>query len=132
ARVGDAEPVEPARDIEPAEDRGAQERPGGHPEERQSADDPEGPWPVVALEQVRRGRSPDRDEDAATDPLDDPARDQLIEVLAAAGDERADDEHDERTEEQPARAPHNRQATGEGHRDDVRQEIAIDDPRSEE
>ena len=46
---------------------GTDERPGGHPEEGQRADDPERPRPVVALEEVRGRGRPDRDEDAAAD-----------------------------------------------------------------
>ena len=63
------------------EDRGPEERTGGHAEERQRADDAEGARASRAAEQVRRGRRPDRDEDAAADRLDEPGRDELVEVL---------------------------------------------------
>ena len=44
---------------------------------------------AVAAEQVRgRGRA-DRDQDAATDRLDEPGRDQLVERLGGAGQRRA-------------------------------------------
>ena len=92
----DPEALQAATRVEPAEDRGPEERAGRHPEERQRTDDPERARPSMALEEVRGGRRPDRNEDAATDPLDDPARNELVDRLTAAGDEAANDEDDER------------------------------------
>ena len=74
-----------------------------------------------------RGR-PDGNEDAAADALDDPAGDQLVESLSAPRDCGSDDEDDKRAEEQPAGSPDIREATGKRHGDDIRQQVAVDDP----
>ena len=71
------------------EDRRPDDRPGGHAEERQRADDAERAGRAGAAEQVRRGRRPDRDEDAATDRLDEAGGDELVERLGGAGQRRA-------------------------------------------
>ena len=88
-----------------AEDGRAEDRAGGHPEERQRADDPERPGPRGAVVQVRGGGRPDRDEHAAADGLDEAGGDELVQVLGGPGQRRPDDEHDQRAEEQPAGAP---------------------------
>ena len=66
--------------------------PDGHPEERQRADDAERARPARPVEQVGRGRGPDRDQHAAADRLDEPGRDELVEALGEAGKHRPDDE----------------------------------------
>ena len=68
-------------------------------------------------------------QDAAAERLDEPRGDQLVERSGrgpASSDRREDDQ---RAQEQPARAPQVGQATGERHRDDVHQQVAVDDPR---
>ena len=63
------------------QDRGAEERSGGHAEERERADRAEGTRaPVPVVEMGGRGRA-DRHEDTAADRLDEPRRDELVEVL---------------------------------------------------
>ena len=79
-----------------AQDRRPEERPGGHAQERQRADDPERPWARGTAEQVRGGRRPDRHENAATDRLDQPRGDELVEALGRARQRGSDDEHDQR------------------------------------
>ena len=83
----------------------------------------------MALEQMRCRRRPDGNEDAAADALDDPADDQLVEALSASRDDRSDDEDDQRAEEQAAGSPDVREATGQRHRDDIGEQVAVDDPR---
>ena len=117
-------------DVEPAEDRRPEERPGGHPEERQRADDAERPRPGVALEQVRRRGGPDRDEDAAADALDDPRR---RSARRASGRGRRAASPTMNTTSAPRnsrRAPQtSASAAGQRHRDDVGEQVAVDDPR---
>ena len=120
--------LERALDVQPAEDRRPDERPGRHPEEGERADDAERPRPGVALEQVRCRRGGDRDEDAAAQPLDDPAGDQLVDRLGPAGQQRADREQGERDQEQAARAPDVGQAARQRHCDDVGEQVAVHDP----
>ncbi len=67
--------------MEAAQHRRPDERPGGHPEERQRADDPERAGARAAAEEVRGGRGPHRDEGAAADRLDEARRDELVQGL---------------------------------------------------
>ncbi len=110
------------------QDRGAEERPGGHAQERQRSDEPERPCPRRTVEQVGGGGRPDRDEDATTDRLDEARRDELVEILGHAGEGAADREDHEPGEEQASRAPHVGQPAGERHHEDVHEQVAVDDP----
>ena len=104
------------------------ERPGGHAQERQRADDAQGPRPRRALEQVRGGGGGHWDDRAATDRLDEPGGDQLVEVLGDARQERPEGEDGKGGEEEPAGAPQVGQAAGQRHRHHVDQQVAVDDP----
>ena len=68
----------------------------------------------MALVQVGRGGRRDRHERAAPQRLDQSGRDELVEALRGAGEERPDGERDEGAEEQPAGAPQVGQAPGQG------------------
>ena len=125
---GDPEPEQAALDVQPAEDRRAEERPRRHPQERQRADDAKRSRPVIALEQVRRGRRPDRDKHPAADPLDHPTEDQLVHRLGPARHQRPGDEHDQRRQEELPGAPDVGDPPRERHRDDVGEQVAVDDP----
>jgi hypothetical protein len=122
------EPLDGAFDVDPAKDRRADERAGGHAEERQRADHAERARPVVALEQVRRGRRRHGNEHAATNALEDPRGDELVEVLRRPGQPGTDDEQGQCANEQPSGAPQVGEPAGQRHRDDVREQVAVDDP----
>ena len=110
------------------EHRGPDERPRGHAEERERADDAERPGPGVALEEMRgRGRA-DRHEDPASEPLDEPRGDEQVERGRRPGQPGADRERREAGEEEPANPPQVGEAAGEGHRHDVHEQVAVDDP----
>ena len=47
-------------------------------------------------EEVRRGGRPDRHQDPAADRLDQPRGDELVQALRQPGQDRPDDEHDQR------------------------------------
>ena len=115
--------------VDRAQDRGAQERSGGHAEERQRRDEAQGPRTPGAREQVRGCRGRDRDQRPAADRLDEPRGDQQLERRRHAGQQAADREHDERREEQPPRAPQVGHPPGQRHRDDRHEQVAVDDPR---
>ncbi len=127
-RAGQAGRLEGLGGVDRGEDRRPDDGPGRHAEEGQRADHAERPRSSRATEQVRRRRGPDRDQDAATDRLDQPRGDELIERLRGAGQGRAHREDDECADEQPAGAPQVGQPAGHRHRQDVDQQIAVDDP----
>ena len=54
---------------------------------------------------------------------------ELVDRLGAAREERPEDEQPERAEEQAPGAPDVDQPAGQRHRDDVREQVAVDDPR---
>ena len=87
------------------EDGRAHERPGGHAQERQRADDAEGPRPGRPLEQVRGGGRGDRDDRAAAHGLDQAGRDELVERLGHPGQERAEREDREGRQEAGGERP---------------------------
>ena len=98
------------------------------PRKVRAPDDAQRARPHRAAEQVRGDRRPDRDEHAAADRLDEPRGDELVHRLGRSGQRGPDDEHDERAQEQPARAPQVGEAAGHRHRQDVDQQVAVDDP----
>ena len=104
------------------------DRSGCHPEEGQRTDDPERPRPARAAEQVRRHGRPDRNEDAATDRLDQARGDQLVEVLRGAGQGGPKREDDERADQEATRAPQVSQPACDRHRHDIDEQVAVDDP----
>ena len=91
--------------VDGGEDRRTDDGSGRHAEEGQGADDAQRTRPHRAPEQVRGDRRPDRDEHAAADRLDEPRGDELVHRLGGPGQRGPDDEHDERAQEQPSRAP---------------------------
>ena len=111
-----------------AEDRRAEERPGGHAQERQRADHAERARPCAAREQVRGRRGRDRDQRAAADRLDEARGDQRLERRRHAREQAPEREHDEGAQEEAPRAVQVGQAPGEGHRDHVHEQVAVDDP----
>ncbi len=115
--------------MEGAQDRCPGERPSGHPEERQRAHEPKSTGSSVAFEKVGGARGRDRDEDPAPQSLEEPRRDQLVERLGSPGERRTDREQGQRTQEEPARTEQVGQPAGQGHRDDVHEKVAVDDPR---
>ncbi len=110
------------------EDRGAEERAGRHAEERERADEPEGTRPHRRFVQVGRGRRPDGHQHAAADRLDEARRDQLVEVLGEPGEHRSQHEDAEGRKEQPAGAPQVGEPAGQRHREDVHEQVPVDDP----
>ncbi len=127
-RAAQAGPGEGVRGVDRPEDGRADERPGGHPEERQRPDDPEGARAGRSGEEMRgRGRA-DRDEHAATEPLDETGRDELVHRLGEAGQRRPDHEDRQGAEERAASAPQVGHPAGERHRQDVDEQVAVDDP----
>ena len=126
--VEQAQPGEGRRRLDRVEDRRPEKRPGGHPQERQRADHAERTGAIVALEEVGCGRRGHRDQRAAPQRLDGPGGDQLVERLGHPGQQRAQGEEDEGAEEEAPRTPGVRQATREGHRPDVDEEVGVDDP----
>ena len=110
------------------QDGSADERSGGHPQEGQPADDAQGTRPGRSLEHVRSGGGGDGDDRAASEGLDQPRGDELVQALGESRQQRSESEHRERGEEQPARPPQVGQAAGQRHRDHVDQQIAVDDP----
>ena len=112
-----------------AQDRGAQERAGGHAQERQRRDEAEGPRASGAREQVRGGRRRDRDERPAADGLDEAGGDQDLEGRGHPGEQAADREHHERPQEHAPGAPQVGEPPGQRHRDDRHEQVAVDDPR---
>ena len=127
-RAGQAGRLEGLGGVDRGEDRRPDDRPGRHAEEGQRADHAERARSSRAAEQVRRRRRPDRDQHAATDRLDQPGGDELVERLRGTGQRRAHREDDERADEQAASAPQVGQPAGHRHRQDVDQQIAVDDP----
>ena len=115
--------------VDRAQDRGAQERPGGHAQERERRDEAQGPRTPGAGKQVRRGRGRHRDHGPAADRLDEPRSDQQLERGRHPGQQAAHGEHDEGRQEQPPRAPQVGHPPGQRHRDDRHEEVAVDDPR---
>ena len=111
-----------------AEDGGADHRPGRHAQEGQRADDAERAGPRRSAEQVGCGSRANRDQDAATERLDDPGRDQLVEVLGGPGQRGTDDEQGQRGDEQTPGSPQVGQPAGQRHGQDVDQQVAVDDP----
>ena len=126
--VQDSRPIERGRGVDPADDPGPDEGAGGHPEEGQGPDHPESARPAVGPEQVRRGRRPDRHEDAAADCLDEPGRDEELEGRCQPGKQRADREGDEAGEEEAANAPLVGEPARQRHRHDIGEEVPVDDP----
>ena len=114
--------------MERGEDGGADHGPGRHAEEGQGADHAQRPRPHGATEQVRGDRRPDRDQDAAADPLDEPCRDELVHRLGGARQRGPDGEHGEGPDQQAAGAPQVRQAARHRHGQDVDEQVAVDDP----
>ena len=104
------------------------ERAGGHAKERERADGAKRPRPSVPFEQVRDGGRGHRYECAASQRLDQARDDQCVERLRQAGEQRADRERDQGRQEQPPCAPHIGQPARQRHRDDVGQQVAVDDP----
>ena len=125
---GNAETREGDLRVDDVQDRGAQERPGGHPQERERTDDAQGPGPAGAREQVGRGGRGHRHQRAATGRLDQPRDDQQLERGRGAGQRGADGEQAQRPEEHAAVAPQVRQPPRQRHRDDIHQQVAVDDP----
>ncbi len=115
--------------VERIEDRGAQERPRGHAQEREGADHPERPRPAEPREQVRGRGGGDRHQCSAAGGLHQPSGHELLQRLGPAGQRRADREQHQGREEQPPVAPQVGQPAGERHRHDVHEEVAVDDPR---
>ena len=115
--------------VEGAQDRSARERTGRHPQEGQPANHAEGPRPVGRSVQVGSGGRRDRHDDPAAECLHEPGRNELPEVLACPGNRRADREGEQAEHQQPASPPEVGKAAGEGHRSDVDEQIAVDDPR---
>ncbi len=114
--------------VDRCEDRRPDDRAGRHPEEGERPDDAERPRTRRATEQVGGGGRADRDEDPAADALDEARRDELVERLRRARQRGADDEDDQRPHEQPSDAPQVGQPAGDRHRQDVDQQVAVDDP----
>ena len=123
-----SEPLDGAFDVDPAQDRRPDERPGGHPQERQGTDDAERARSLVALEEMRRGGRGDRHEHPAADALHEARRDELVEVLRRPGQRRTHDEYRERAHEQAPRTPQVGKPAGQGHRHHVREQVGVDDP----
>ena len=126
-------PAQPCRGddllrVDRREDGGPDDGPGGHSEEGQGADDAECPRARGTTEQVRRRGGPDRHEHASADRLDEPSRDELVEGLGGTRQGGPDREDDEGAHQQPSRAPQVGQPSGHRHRQDVDEEVAVDDP----
>ena len=114
--------------VERGEDRGPDERADGHAEEGQRADDPERSWSARAVVEVGGSGRPDGYQHAAAERLDQPGGDELVEALGEPGQHRADDEDGQRTMN-GRRAPHRSvEPAGQRHREDVHEQVAVDDP----
>ena len=114
--------------VEVLQDRGAQERAHGHAQEVGGTHRPQGTCLGGAAEQEAGAGRGERQDRTAAEALDDPRRHELLQRPGGPGQQRAEREDGQRTQQQRRQAVTVGGAAGEGHRRDECQQVAVDHP----
>ena len=125
---GRARGAEECLEMRELEHGGADERPGGHAQERQRGDEPERARPPSLPEEMARPGRRERDQGAAAEPLDETRDDELVEVLRPPRQGRPEREEGQREHEWASRPVAIARPAGQRHRRDESEEIPVDDP----
>ena len=118
-----------AGQVERLQDRGTDEWPGSHAQERQRAHDADCAGAGLTIEEVSGGGRGEREDGARAGALNDPRGNQGIQALGGAGGKAADGKGAQAEAVQRGEVETVGCAAGQRHDRDIGNQVAVDDPR---